>query len=146
MADELTASTVEDAHTALFGAGLAVRREVLGDAYVDAALERGIGTDGEALQHYVTESVWGSVWTRPGLDRRSRSLLNLGILIALSQHTELAVHVRAGLGNGLTREEITEAVVHATAYVGCPAGVAAMRVVQDTLTAELGPLGGEGDA
>ncbi|MFZ2178831.1 MAG: carboxymuconolactone decarboxylase family protein [Rhodococcus sp. (in: high G+C Gram-positive bacteria)] len=132
--------SLDAAHRALFEAGLAVRQEVLGAEYVHAATTRNAGTDGEALQQYLSEFVWGGVWTRPGLDRRSRSLVTLGILMALGQHQELAVHVRAGLGNGLTREEISEVVMHATAYVGCPAGVAAMRVVQETLTAELGPL------
>ncbi|MEN0139654.1 MAG: carboxymuconolactone decarboxylase family protein [Rhodococcus sp. (in: high G+C Gram-positive bacteria)] len=135
-ADDATAA----AHREIFDAGLVVRKEVLGTDYVDAALTRNAGTDGEALQQYVSEFVWGSVWTRPGLDRRSRSLINLGMLVALSQHHELAVHTRGALNNGLSREEIVEAVIHATAYAGAPAGLAAMRVVQETLTAELGPL------
>ncbi|MFD6858688.1 carboxymuconolactone decarboxylase family protein [Rhodococcus sp. NPDC060090] len=132
--------SVDDAHRALFDAGLAVRRDVLGDAYVDAALERNAGSDGESLQEYVSEFVWGGVWTRDGLERRDRSLATISILIALGQHQELATHIRAGLGNGLTRKEITETVVHATAYVGCPAGISAMRVVQEVLVTELGPL------
>ena len=132
-------STLDDAHQAIFDAGLVVRKEVLGDEYVDAALAKNAGSDGEGLQKYVSEYVWGSVWTRPGLDRRSRSLLNLGMLVALCQYHELSVHVVGALHNGLTREEIVEAIVHATAYCGAPAGLAAMRVVQETLVAELGP-------
>ena len=132
-------STLDDAHRAIFDAGLAVRKEVLGDEYVDAALSRNAGTDGEALQKYVSEYLWGSAWTRPGLDRRSRSLLNLGMLVALCQHHELSVHVVGALHNGLTRDEIVEAIIHATAYCGAPAGLSAMRVVQETLVAELGP-------
>ncbi|MGX6509307.1 carboxymuconolactone decarboxylase family protein [Rhodococcus sp. SJ-2] len=135
----VSGASVDDAHRALFDAGLTVRREVLGDAYVDAALERNAGSDGESLQEYVSEFVWGGVWTRDGLERRDRSLSTISILIALGHLQELATHVRAGLGNGLTREEITETVVHATAYVGCPAGISAMRVVQEVLVAELGP-------
>jgi len=135
-------STLDDAHRAIFDAGLAVRKEVLGDEYVDAALSRNAGTDGEALQKYVSEYLWGSVWTRPGLDRRSRSLLNLGMLVALCQHHELSVHVVGALHNGLTRDEIVEAIIHATAYCGAPAGLSAMRVVQETLVAELGPRTG----
>jgi 4-carboxymuconolactone decarboxylase len=135
-----TPTSIEAARHTIFDAGLTVRKEVLGEDYVESALARNAGTDGEALQKYVSEFVWGSVWTRPGLDRRSRSLLNLGMLVALSQHHELSVHVRGALHNGLTREEIVEAILHATAYVGAPAGLAAMRVVQETLTAELGPL------
>lgn len=131
---------VEAAHRTIFESGLAVRREILGDEYVDAALSRNAGTDGEGLQEYVSEFVWGGVWTREGLERRDRSLVTISLLIALGQHTELAIHIRTGLRNGLTRQEISETVVHATAYVGCPAGIAAMRVVQEVLTAELGPL------
>ncbi|WP_260684328.1 carboxymuconolactone decarboxylase family protein [Rhodococcus sp. KBS0724] len=136
-------SPLDLAHQTVFEAGLAVRREVLGAEYVDGAMARSAGTDGEELQKFVSEFVWGGAWTRPGLDRRSRSLINLGMLIALSQPHELSVHVRVGLSNGLTRGEITEAVIHATAYVGVPLGMAAMRVVQETLTAELGPLTAE---
>lgn len=132
-------TSIDAAHRALFDAGLAVRREVLGDSYVDAALTQNAGTDGEPLQQFVSEVAWGSVWTRPGLDRRSRSLTTLGMLVALNQHRELATHVRAALGNGLTRDEIVEVIVHATAYAGVPAGVAAMRVAQEALTAALGP-------
>jgi 4-carboxymuconolactone decarboxylase len=88
----------------------------------------------------VTANVWGSVWTRPGLDRRSRSLINLGMLIALRAENELKGHVRGALRNGLTRTEIVETVIHASAYCGAPAGLAAMRVVQEVLDNELGPL------
>lgn len=139
-------SSIEDAHRALFDAGLVVRREVLGDDYVNAAITQNAGSDGAPLQEYVSETVWGSVWTRSGLDRRSRSLITLGMLVALNQPRELAVHVRAGIRNGLTREEITEAVIHGTAYAGVPAGVAAMRVVQEALDAHLGPLNVEDEA
>jgi len=113
-----------------------VRREVLGDSYVTESLERTAGTESEALQAHITETVWGAVWNRPGLDRRSRSLLNIGMLVALNQHHELAVHVRGGLRNGLTNSEIVESIVHATAYCGAPAGLAAMRVVQKVLDTE----------
>ncbi|AZG45740.1 carboxymuconolactone decarboxylase family protein [Gordonia insulae] len=129
----------DDAHQALYDAGLAVRTEVVGADYVAESLARNADSDGESLQQFVTESVWGSVWTRPGLDRRNRSLMTLGMLVALNHHTELAVHVRAGLVNGLTRDEIVEAIIHATAYCGVPAGIAAMRVAQDVLLRELGP-------
>lgn len=117
----------------LWNDGLSVRREVLGDSYVNEALDRNAGTDSEALQVFVTETVWGAVWSRPGLDRRSRSLLNIGMLVALNQHHELAVHIRGGLRNGLTRDEIIESIIHTTAYCGAPAGLAAMRVVQKAL-------------
>lgn len=120
--------------------GLAVRREVMGETFVAAALENSTGTDSEALQRHVTEHVWDAVWNRPGLDRRSRSLLNIGMLIALRAEQELGGHIRGALTNGLTREEIVESVVHASGYCGAPAALAAMRVVQRVLDEELGPL------
>lgn len=143
----MTSSVFDEdaAHRVVRDAGLVVRREVLGDEYVDAAISRNAGTDGEVLQGFVSEVAWGSVWTRPGLDRRARSLTTLGMLVALNQHNELATHTRAALRNGLTRDEIVEVVVHATAYAGVPAGVAAMRVVQETLTEVLGPRVAEPD-
>ena len=121
-------------------AGLTVRREVMGPDFVERALTRTAGTDSEQLQEFVTEHVWDAVWNRPGLDRRSRGLLNLGMLIALRAHGELKGHVRGALRNGLTRTEIVEAVIHASAYCGAPAGLSAMAVVQEALDAELGPL------
>ncbi|AWK74777.1 4-carboxymuconolactone decarboxylase [Rhodococcus oxybenzonivorans] len=127
-------------------AGLAVRREVMGADFVERALTRTAGTDSESLQEFVSEHVWGAVWNRPGLDRRSRSLLNLGMLIALRAHGELKGHVRGALRNGLTRTEIVEAVIHASAYCGAPAGLSAMAVVQEALDEELGPLAGTTDA
>lgn len=121
-----------------YEAGLAVRREVVGSAYVDAALAN--ATDfSEPIQTFVTEYCWGAVWTRPGLDRRSRSLLNLGMLTALNRSHELGVHVRGALNNGLTREEIQEALLQTAVYVGVPAALESFRVAQrvfDELDAE----------
>ena len=124
-----------------FDDGIQVRREVMGDDFVDAALERAAGSDGEELQKHVTATVWGSVWTREGLSRRDRSLLNIGMLVALRATEELRGHVRGGLNNGLTREEITEAVIHSSGYCGAPAALSAMKVVQEVLEAELGSKG-----
>ena len=127
-----------------FAAGIRVRRDVMGDDFVDAALERNAGTDGEDLQRHITETVWGSVWTRDGLEKRDRSLLNIGMLVALRATGELRGHVRGGLRNGLTREEITEAVIHTAGYCGAPAALSAMKMVQEVLVEELGPLGESG--
>lgn len=124
-----------------FQDGLDIRQDVMGEEFVERAFADAENTDSAALQDFVTDTVWGGVWTRPGLDRRSRSLLNLGILIALRAHEELAGHVRGALRNGLTRTEITETVIHTAGYCGAPAALAAMRVVQKVLDAELGPLG-----
>lgn len=123
-----------------FEAGIQVRRAVMGDEFVDAALSRNAGTDGEDLQRHITEAVWGAVWTRGGLGKRDRSLLNIGMLVALRATEELRGHVRGGLRNGLTREEITEAIIHASGYCGAPAALSAMKVVQEVLVEELGPL------
>jgi len=119
--------------------GIRIRREVMGDDFVDAALDRNAGTDGEDLQHHITATVWGSVWTRDGLPKRDRSLLNIGMLVALRATEELRGHVRGGLANGLTREEITEAIIHASGYCGAPAALSAMKVAQEVLENELGP-------
>lgn len=95
---------------------------------------------GEDLQRHITETVWGSVWNRSGLGKRDRSLMNIGMLIALRATEELRGHVRGGLRNRLTRDEITEAVIHASGYCGAPAALSAMKVVQEVLEEELGPL------
>lgn len=123
-----------------FTDGLEIRRQVMGEEYVERAFTNTADTDSAALQEFVTDTVWGGVWTRPGLDHRSRSLLNVGILIALRAYDELAGHVRGGLRNGLTREQISETVIHTAGYCGAPAALAAMRVVQKVLDEELGPL------
>ena len=132
--------THDDGRGPRFAGGLEVRNEVMGEDYVERAFANSANTDSAALQDFVTDTVWGGVWTREGLDNRSRSLLNLGILIALRAHEELAGHVRGALRNGLTRHEITETVIHTAGYCGAPAALAAMRVVQKVLDSELGPL------
>ncbi|WP_441296811.1 bifunctional 3-oxoadipate enol-lactonase/4-carboxymuconolactone decarboxylase PcaDC [Allokutzneria sp. A3M-2-11 16] len=104
-------------------AGEAVRREVFGDAHVDAA-------EPSPFQDYITEAVWGSIWTRPGLDRKTRSCITLAILVALRCHDELALHVRAAPGNGLTAEEIDEVILHTAAYAGVPAANSAFLVAR----------------
>ena len=119
--------------------GFTTRRAVMSDEFVDRAMSRAGGTASEAIQYVVTENVWGNIWNRPGLGRRDRSLLNIGMLVALRATAELAGHVRGGLTNGLTREEIIEAVIHASGYCGAPAALSAMKTVQevfDTLDAE----------
>ncbi|MDQ0103045.1 4-carboxymuconolactone decarboxylase [Paenarthrobacter nicotinovorans] len=102
----------------------------MGDPFVDKALSKAEGGPGWPLQQHVTEHVWGAVWGRDGLDRRSRSIATLSILIALRAHEELVGHVRGALTNGLTQEEIVNLVIHASAYCGAPAAMSAMRVVE----------------
>ena len=113
-------------------AGLKVRREVLGDEYVDRAFE-GVTDFDREFQEFVTATAWGQVWTRDGLSRRDRSLLNLGMLAALGKSTELATHIRAGLGNGVTPDEISEVFRQVFIYCGAPAALEAMRIAKQVL-------------
>ena len=115
-----------------FEAGLKVRREVLGDEYVDRAFE-GVTDFDREFQEFVTAVAWGQVWTRDGLSRRDRSLLNLGMLAAAGKTTELATHIRAGLGNGLTPAEISEIIRQVAVYCGAPAALEAMRIAKQVL-------------
>jgi 4-carboxymuconolactone decarboxylase len=116
--------------------GMRVRREVLGDAHVDRAVAE---TDDftRPFQEYITEAVWGGIWTRPGLDRRTRSCVTLAVLTALGRHEEIAMHVRAAIRNGLTPAEIAEVLLHTGAYAGVPAANAAFAIGRQVL-AELG--------
>ena len=106
-----------------YRAGLAVRREVLGDSYVDNALAQADDFMGP-LQDYLTEHAWGAVWTRPGLERKTRSMLNLAILTAINRPAELKIHLKGALNNGVTREEIREIFLHCGAYCGAYAASA----------------------
>ncbi len=118
-----------------YDAGMAVRRDVLGDAHVDAAA--GASTPfTRDFQDYITRCAWGGVWTRPGLDRRTRSLITLAMLAALRHDEELAMHVRAALRNGVTAEEIREVLLQVGVYAGVPAANRAFRIAQDVLAAE----------
>lgn len=115
-------------------AGAVARRRALGDTHVDAA-----ATAGELRrpwQEYVTESVWGSLWTRPQLDRRTRSIVTISVLAALRAHDELALHVRAALRHGVTREELAEILLHVGGYAGAPAANSALTVAERVLDAE----------
>jgi len=119
--------------------GERIRREVLGDEYVDRAMATA-DEFGAPLQQFVAEHCWGGVWARPGLDRKTRSMLNLAMLMALNRPHELRIHVRGAVANGCTVEEIREVLLHATVYCGVPAGVDAFRTAREELR-ELGQLG-----
>jgi 4-carboxymuconolactone decarboxylase len=116
--------------------GEAVRREVLGDSHVDHAIATTTSFTAP-FQEYVTRSAWGSVWARPGLDRRTRSCLTLALLTALRCENELAMHVEAAVRLGLTASEIREVLLHTAVYAGAPAANAAFAVAERVLT-ELG--------
>jgi 4-carboxymuconolactone decarboxylase len=109
--------------------GMAVRREVLGDAHVDRATA-GITDFTREFQEFITRTAWGDVWTRPGLARRERSIAVLSSMIALGHHEEFSMHVRAALRNGLTREEIAEVILQSAIYAGVPAANTAFRLAQ----------------
>ena len=110
--------------------GLAVRKDVLGSDYVDAAI-RGADDFNRELQGLVTEYAWGEIWSRPGLTRRDRSLLNLGMLTALNRPHELKLHIRGALTNGVTRDEIKEVFLQAAVYCGVPAAIDSFRLARD---------------
>lgn len=115
-----------------FRRGLRTRRDVLGDAYVDKSLDS--ATDYSfPMQELITEYCWNAIWNRPGLDRRSRSLLNLGMIAALGRKKELKLHIRGALNNGLTREELREVFMQVAVYCGVPAGLDSFHVAQEVL-------------
>jgi len=115
-----------------FEAGLKTRREVLGEAYVDAALGRATEFSWP-MQKLVTEFCWDELWNRPGMSRRDRSLLNLAMLAVLNRPQELKAHVKGALTNGVTREEMTEVFLQVAVYAGMPAAIDAFRTAQAAL-------------
>jgi 4-carboxymuconolactone decarboxylase len=123
------------ADSELFERGLALRRDVLGAEYVDASID---GADDFMMefQRVVTELVWGYAWSRPGLDHKTRSMLNLAMLTALGRSQELAVYAQGALRSGVSVDEIREILIHATVYCGTPAGRQAFLAVDEVLRAE----------
>jgi 4-carboxymuconolactone decarboxylase len=118
-----------------YEAGMRTRREVLGDAHVDRAIER-TSEFTAAFQELITRFAWGGVWTREGLDRRARSMVTLAVLTALGREGELELHVRGALRNGLTKAEIAEVLIHTAVYAGVPAANAAFQVAERVLAEE----------
>lgn len=113
----------------LFDKGLKMRRTVVGEQAVEQALA-GADDFSMPMQELVTEFCWGAVWTRPGLDLRSRSILNLGMLAALNRPEELAGHIRGAIRNGVTKIEIRECLLQVAVYVGMPAGLGCFKVAR----------------
>jgi 4-carboxymuconolactone decarboxylase len=113
----------------LYDHGMRARREVLGDAHVDRASANATEFT-KAWQEFITRHAWGAVWTRDGIDRRTRSVITLSVLTALGRENEIAMHVRAALGNGLTREEIAEVFIHTAVYAGVPTANTAFAIAQ----------------
>ncbi len=120
----------------LYAQGLQTRRDVLGADYVDAAIA-GADDFNRPLQELVTQYCWGDVWNRPGLDRRTRSLLNLAMLTALNRPHELKLHIKGALNNGVTKDEMREVFLQALVYCGAPAAVDSFRTAREVFK-ELG--------
>ena len=114
----------------LFNKGLEVRKAVLGKEYV----EKSIGSADDfamAMQEYATEACWGSIWTRPGLPRKTRSLLNIAMITVLNRPHELKLHIKSAFNNGVTRDEIKEVLLQVACYAGVPAGVDGFRLARE---------------
>lgn len=119
--------------TELFQKGVAMRRQVLGDAHVERSLA-GVSDLTATLQKMVTEWAWGDVWQRPGLSKQERSMLNIGMLTALNRPHELRVHVRGALRNGVSEDKIVEIILQTAIYCGFPAALDSMRTVADSIS------------
>lgn len=126
---------LEEAHATFWENGIQIRREVAGNEYVDRSLSKGASEFAKPMQEMVTEIGWGYVWARPGLERKTRSLLNIAMLCALNRSAELAVHVRGAVNNGATEVEIRETIMQAAIYAGFPSGLEGTRVAEGVLEA-----------
>ena len=115
---------------ALFARGMETRRAVLGDAHVDRTIARRNEFNDE-FQTLLTRYAWGEIWTRPGLPRHTRSLLTIGLMVALNRPDEFRLHLRAAFNNGVTREEVREVLLHCAVYAGVPAANAAFHMAED---------------
>ncbi len=120
------------ADDSLFERGMKTRRTVLGDAHVDGATSRKTAFDDD-FQTFITEGAWGSVWSRPGLTKRERSIVTLALLAGLGHEEEFAMHVRATLNTGASAEDIKEALLHVAVYAGVPAANSAFRIAKQEL-------------
>lgn len=124
---------VSKAHQTLYEQGEKIRREVVGDEHVDQSLAAGASDFARPMQELATEAGWGTIWSRPGLDRKTRSLLNIAMLCALNRMHELAVHVRGAVTNGASEVEIRETLMQVALYCGMPAGLDGVRVAERVL-------------
>jgi 4-carboxymuconolactone decarboxylase len=120
------------AETTRFAQGMATRRSVLGNDYVDAATARKTSFD-EDFQSFITEGAWGTVWSRPGVSKRERSMMTIALLAALGHDEEVAMHVRATVNTGCTPDDIKEALLHVAVYAGVPAANRAFKIAKEEL-------------
>ena len=119
----------------MYERGLPIRRQVLGSDYVDRSIAEADDFN-RPLQEMITEHAWGTIWTRPGLSRKTRSMLNVGMLTALNRPHELRLHVRGALNNGVTEDELREIVLQIAVYCGAPAALDGARVIREILAEE----------
>ena len=119
-----------------YEAGMKVRRAVLGDAHVDASLEKRNDFN-DVFQDLITRYAWGEIWSRPGLSRQTRSLITVAMLVALDREDELRMHLRAALKNGVTQDEIREVLLQSAIYCGVPAANSAFRIAQEVFDAAM---------
>jgi len=127
-----------------YASGMKTRRQVLGDAYVDAAETKRTAFD-DPFQELITESAWGNVWSRPNWSKRERSMVTIALLAALGHYEEVAMHVRASRNTGASADDIREALLHVAIYAGVPAANQAIKIAKQTL-AELEKQEEEGNA
>jgi 4-carboxymuconolactone decarboxylase len=128
-----SSKNVKSAHKILFEEGLKIRYEVAGKTYVDKSLQNGSSDFARPMQELVTEACWGLVWSRPGLERKTRSMLNMAMLCALNRGPELAVHVRGTLNNRATEVEIREVLLQVSIYCGMPAGLEGFKIAEKVI-------------
>jgi 4-carboxymuconolactone decarboxylase len=121
-----------ETHAATWQRGLDIRKAVLGAAHVDRSMA-GVSEFARPVQDLVTEYCWGAIWGRDGIDRKTRSMINLGMLTALGRNHELGLHIRGAIQNGCTPEEIREVLMQTAIYVGVPAALESFRVAEKTL-------------
>ncbi|MFD1212011.1 carboxymuconolactone decarboxylase family protein [Arthrobacter sp. GCM10027362] len=122
----------QHSHEQTFQEGLEIRKEVLGAAHVERSLAN-VSEFARPMQELVTEYCWGAVWSREGLERKTRSMINLAMLTALNRGHELSVHVKGAINNGCTPEEIQEVLMQTAIYVGVPAALESFRIAEATL-------------
>ncbi|EGP83994.1 protocatechuate 3,4-dioxygenase, P3,4O [Zymoseptoria tritici IPO323] len=128
MSSNYTPEEIAQAHRILYNEGIKMRYQVAGKEYVDKALANADNSFSKAMQEYVSESCWGSIWTRPGLPLKTRSFLNIVMLCCQNRSQELATHVKGAMNNGATEEEIKEVILQAACYCGMPSGIEGFRV------------------
>ncbi|KAF8070029.1 CMD-domain-containing protein [Lyophyllum atratum] len=122
-----------DAHDELYNAGMVLRRKVMGDEYVDNQLKKGASDFMKPMQELATEAAWGTIWTRPGLELKQRSLINIALLASQGKEAELAGHIRGAVNNGASEVEIRETLLQTSVYCGIPTGMESFRVADAAL-------------